>query len=134
MINNFLMNVLWIFGVPDWMYDYAPPWVVLLGVIFTTQIVCFLIGAFLWLFIRPFFKEKRQQEKFVNKVYTEKKGYKSSKKDKGVSVHSYNIDDMHKMYNTKDKASLFSVLIKGFVLPFLVIVAAYYIAMGMAYG
>lgn len=130
--DGFLITVLRLFGTPDWIYEYFSPTNVLLMVIFSTQIVTVIIGTILWFFIRLFAGGKKADQKFKNKNYKKEKGRKKNKNDKGVSVHSYNMDDMHKMYNMDQKRSLFSVVVFGFAFPLILLCFAVYVALSMS--
>ncbi len=122
--SEFLKTALIYSGVPEAVFEYADPITLLFVFIFSSRIFVFFLSVMLWLFV-VFIRGRMNSGPYGQ----------NNMEGNGVSTHQYHdMSSMHKMYKVDKKPSLISVVIKGFVLPVLVIYVAITIAIGMAYG
>ena len=124
--SEFLQQILIYAGVPENVFEYADPITLLFVFIFSSRLFVLFVSAVLWLLVM--FIRSRMNSDPYGQRNNNMEGY-------GVSTHQYHdMNSMHKMYKVDKRPSFIAVVIKGFVLPVLVIYVAITISLGMVYG
>lgn len=120
MDNEHLQMVLMFMGIPEGLFSVANPLSVLLMFIFSTRIITFILAVLIWAVLFLFKPRYGVGIKEQRKARTE-----------NSKTHRYDMKDPFKMEKVEKKPSLLGIVMKGFILPVMVIFIALSIAMSM---
>ena len=119
--DEHLQTVLMLMGMPESLFDVANPLSVLFLFIFSTRIFTLIMAVIIWLVLflfKPRYGAGIKQQKKVS--------------EQNAKTHRYDMKDPFKMEEVDKKPSLLGIMMKGFILPVMVIFIALSVAMSMA--